>query len=128
MQRKLIVTNNPEVRGRFADFDILFVEGGYRDVLVKCRDMIHAGASLLTHPMMGSIKPNETPYRTVALKAAQAGASLDAESLELIESAILSFDKFASSLRFDRGSGAPESVLADFRSIDLSLISSALDR
>jgi hypothetical protein len=34
-------------------------------VLLTVRDHIHSGARLLTHPQAGSVKPYETPYRSV---------------------------------------------------------------
>lgn len=120
----ILVTNNPDVITAFAYRSPVFVEGGYRDVLTAARDLVHQGHVLLTHPLMGSLKPNETPYRTVALSG-EAGA-LDFESLELIENAIGTFDRFAAVTRPDRGVNTPEKMLADFRMIDMSLIESAL--
>ena len=124
----LIITNNPDVRDKFSDkrgIEIRFIEGSYRDVLVAARDLIHTGSKLLTHPLMGSLKPNETPYRSVALDVFE--GQMDTDSLLLIEKSIATFDKFAAVVRPDRGINTPERMLADFRLIDLSLISSALD-
>ncbi len=121
----IILTNNPDVVQTFQDRDVLRVDGTYRDVLTKARDLIHQGHRLLTHPLMGSLKPNETPYRTVAVSSEQ--AALDMDSLLLIENAIETFDKFAQVTRPDRGVNTPERMLADFRMIDLSLIESALE-
>ena len=124
----LIITNNPDVRAKFENkhgVDLRYIEGGYRDVLVAARDLIHTGSKLLTHPLMGSLKPNETPYRSVALDVKN--GPMDMDSLLLIEKSIETFDKFAAVVRPDRGINTPERMLADFRLIDLSLISSALD-
>lgn len=124
----LLITNNPDVRDAFKDkhgIELRFIEGSYRDVLVAARDLIHSGSKLLTHPLMGSLKPNETPYRSVALAVSE--GQMDMDSLLLIENSIQTFDKFAAVVRPDRGINTPERMLADFRLIDLSLISSALD-
>ena len=121
----IILTNNPDVAQTFQDRNVLWVEGSYRDVLIEARDLIHQGCRLLTHPLMGSLKPNETPYRSVAVSSEQGG--LDMDSLLLIENAIETFDKFAQVTRPDRGVNTPERMLADFRMIDLSLIESALE-
>ena len=121
----ILVTNNPDVKQAFSGTDVIFVEGGYRDVLVQIRDLVHQGHRLLTHPLMGSLKPNETPYRSAALSR-ETGA-LDYGSLELIENAVETFDKFARVTRPDRGVNTPEKMLADFRMIDKSLIESALE-
>jgi hypothetical protein len=74
---------------------------------------------------MGSLKPNETPYRSVGLSEEK--GSLDFGSLQLIENAIETFDKFAAVTRPDRGSNTPERMLADFRLIDASLLKTALE-
>ena len=122
----IIITNNPDVKEAFGDRDIRFVDGGYREVLVSARDLVHKGHRLLTHPLMGSLKPNETPYRTVVMS--KEAAALDPDSLQLIEQAIETFDRFAATVRRDRGDNTPEPLLADFRLIDLSLVNSALER
>ena len=121
----IILTNNPDVIENLKDRKVLRVDGTYRDVLVKARDLVHQGHRLLTHPLMGSLKPNETPYRSVAVSSEK--GTLDMDSLLLIENAIETFDKFAQVTRPDRGVNTPERMLADFRMIDLSLISNALE-
>ena len=120
----IIVTNNPDAAQDLQNDDVLWIGGSYRDVLIEARDLVHQGHALLTHPLMGSLKPNETPYRTIAVSSEK--GPLDAESLLLIENAIETYDKFAKVIRPDRGSNTPERMLADFRMIDLSLIKSAL--
>lgn len=123
----LIITNNPKVKEEYgAGYEIVFIDGGYRDVLVKARDLIHIGYKLLTHPLMGSIKPNETPYRTVMVSK-DAGEA-DYDSIILIEEAIMTYDKFARFMRPDRGPNTPQRLRDDFMLIDLSLITSALNR
>ncbi len=121
----IILTNNPDAQEAFSGQTVRFIDGGYRDVLTAARDMVHKGHRLLTHPLMGSLKPNETPYRTVVLSREQ--GALDFDSLQLIEQAVETFDRFAKVRRPDRGVNTPESMLADFRLIDLSLVQSALE-
>ena len=121
----IILTNNPDVEESLKDKNVLRIDGTYRDVLIRARDLVHQGHRLLTHPLMGSLKPNETPYRTIAVSSEQ--GALDTDSLMLIENAIETFDKFAQVTRPDRGVNTPERMLADFRMIDLSLITSALE-
>ena len=78
----LIVTNNPLLAQCMEDCcEIrLFPECSYREILVKVRDLVYAGHTLYTHPLSGSVKPNETPYKSVvvskvphAFSAEQAG-------------------------------------------------------
>lgn len=90
-------------------------------MLKSARNMVHKGAKLITHPLMGSIKPNETPYRSIVIME---GTSLDIESLAIIESSIATAEKF------QRDNKVPlwnENILEDFRFVDLKLLESALD-
>ncbi len=123
----MIVTNNPKVKENyFSQFEVIFVEGTYRDVLVRARNFIHKGHKLLTHPLMGSLKPNETPYRSVVLSNESLGVT-DSDSVMIIEDSIIVFDKFAKTARNDRGEHSTDNNREDFMEIDLSLLKSALD-
>ena len=117
-----MITNNSLLREKHSrDLDITFIDGQYIDVLKSVRDMVHKGSKLITHPLMGSIKPNETPYRSIVISE---GLTLDVESLAIIENSI------AVTERFQRDNKAPnwnEDVLKDFRFVDLKLFESALD-
>lgn len=128
----VLVTNNPLALEYFSDknnvelkekVEVKFIEAfGYMDCLETARNMIHEGYDLLTHPLSGSIKPNETPYKSVALKK-NAGLSLD--SLEMIEQAILTYKKF------EKDKAVPQwidRVKEDFMVIDFDLIKNALKR
>ena len=42
-------------------------EWSYLDVLLAARDYIHRGYFLLTHPLAGSVKPNQTPFKSIIL-------------------------------------------------------------
>lgn len=101
--------------------DISFIDGQYIDVLKSVRDLIHKGAKLMTHPLMGSVKPNETPYRSIIIKD---GTALDVESLEIIESSIIVTERFQKDNMPIRWS---EQVLEDFRFVDLRLFEGALE-
>ena len=65
----LILTNNPLVFTCMSDrFRIVFSpELTYREILVKARDLVYIGHTLYTHPLSGSVKPNETPYKSVVV-------------------------------------------------------------
>ncbi len=113
----MIVTNNPKVREQVTSVNVMFVDGGYLDVLLKLRDMVHKGHVLLTHPLMGSVKPGETPFRSVIITDKE--GKLDVKSLQLIEAAIMTFGKFTEKKLTPRG-------IEDCMTVDLSLIMSAL--
>ena len=116
----MIVTNNPMAREKATGkYQVVFVEGGYRDVLIKVRDMVHLGHALYTHPLAGSIKPNQTPYRTVALSGKIREFSM--EDSQIISNSITACDKFAPPRSFSK------KTLKDLQTADISLIWSAME-
>ena len=118
--RSVIVTNNPLVRQKYGGArEIAFVDGSYMDVLTQVRDKVHQGHKLLTHPLSGSVKPGETPYKSVMI--AQKRGTMDMQSLSIIEEAIATVRKFQ-----DKTAGLPPRVLQDFQLVDFTLIDSAL--
>ena len=117
-----ILTNNPLVaRCLGEDYAVaLYPEDNCRDILVRVRDLVYAGHLLFTHPLAGSVKPNETPYRSVLIS--RTPHALDAEAAEMISNCIAAFDKFAPRRRC-----LTEQLLEDFQLIDYTLLCSALD-
>ncbi len=115
-----VFTNNPLVQKKLSGicevccFDVSFLQ-----LLIKVRDEVHKGSRLLTHPLSGSVKPNETPYKSVLLTSPQ--GKIDVLSLELIESSIRAAEQFP--IRYPQ---MPDSVRADFQLIDWTLLQSAL--
>lgn len=117
-----VLTNNDLIREKYSEnLDITFIAGQYIDVLKSARDMVHKGSRLITHPLMGSIKPNETPFRSIIMSK---GTELDIESLTIIESSIATTEKFQSDNKVPCWD---ENVLDDFRFVDLKLFESALE-
>lgn len=120
---RLLITNNKNVKEFFEPIEkytVDFIDGGYVDVLLKVRDYVHKNYALLTHPLSGSIKPNETPYKSIAVEP---GSELDMFSLELIDNAISVYEKLQNDLKTPLWR---ENILDDFRVIDLDLIKHAL--
>lgn len=118
----LIVTNNPLVKENISDRDISFEEMTYIEILEECRNLIHSGYELLSHPLYGSVKPNETPYRSIIMKK---GENLDTNSVILIEEAINTATKFQGNKVTPNWT---ENVLDDFRVIDFDIFSNTLQR
>jgi len=117
----IIITNNGLLCDKINNIQIELVDGGYLDVLYETRDRIHKGAALISHPLMGSIKPNETPYRSIVLEDKK--GTLDFQSLSIIESSIESCKK----LMKDRLTPDwNDKVLEDFRFLDMKLLEGAL--
>ncbi len=125
MKKDIIVTNNPYVYDKYKDeYEIIYKEEyTYMDVLETVREKVHAGYQLKSHPLSGSVKPNETPYKTILIS--HEPSTLDESGLNIIEESILTVKKFYNNQK------TPvwlESVLDDFRVIDLSLIQNVLDK
>ncbi|MDO5734073.1 MAG: GrdX family protein [Eubacteriales bacterium] len=122
-----ILTNNPQVVKVWASrVRVDFIEAGLVDFYKAARDRIHEGEVLLSHPLSSSIKPGETPYKSLLIKQADNSPQLDFDSLDLIEAALAATEKF---LQY-YGQRLPyysERVHRDFQLIDLSVINSALE-
>ncbi len=116
-----IITNNEMVRDKYASqVTVEFHPVKYTEIMRMTRDYIHAGHKLLTHPLAGSIKPNETPYKTIFLTKSK--KKMDSESLRIIEECIIACKKFGK----ERFPNMPENMRQDFRTIDCSLCDNAM--
>ena len=106
------------VRDKLQGKDIEFHETDCMGVFKATRDRIHQGFELLTHPLSGSVKPGETPYKTVIITG-EKGALLDKSSLSLIEESLQTCAKLKASIvqmEWDK------KTLADFQLIDYNII------
>lgn len=121
---KVIITNNSRIYDKYKDkFNVLFLEkGSYTEVLEKVRDNLHQGYKLLTHPMAGSLKPNQTPFKTVII--GKNNGKTDYESIVLIENSIESAHKF---LKFKLTPKWNEKILEDFKTVDMSFIDNVVE-
>ncbi|WP_346935126.1 GrdX family protein [Clostridium sp.] len=119
-----IVTNNPMSKEKFeGKYKVEFIDVTQLDILKKVRNYIHNGNRILTHPLMGSVKPNETPYRTVCVSV-EVVDGVDLQSLEIIENSIVTTEKFLRDFNTPQWS---EKILADFQLIDSDLIDHAIN-
>lgn len=115
-----VLTNNPLVRDTLKDKkEVIYKEISYEDVLREARDRVYRGHRLLSHPLSGSVKPNETPYKSIMIGNRK--EEIDAQSVRIIESAIESCRKFV----FKSDKYKPE-VYKDFQLIDWTLLESAM--
>jgi len=120
----IIVTNNPMSKEKFENkYKVVLIEGTMMDILKKVRDNIHEGHKLLTHPLMSSIKPNETPYRTVCISKEKL-SKVDLQSLSIIEESIMTTEKFLNDFKTPQWN---EKILLDFQLIDSDLIYHAIN-
>lgn len=122
--RMEIWTNNPSVRDECKTFtEVRYFDLPMLGFLQQVRNRVHEGYRLLTHPLSGSVKPSETPYKSV-LMTAEPGPAVDAMSLDLIENALATVQKFYER-HVPRAEDLPERIRADFALVDLTLIQSA---
>lgn len=115
----VIVTNNPLVLKEMEHrYSIIYKETTFDGILEEIRDLIHKGYRLLTHPLSGSVKPGETPYKSVLMSR---GERLDMTSLTLIEDAIRTGRKFE-----DKSEKYSGKTLDDLKLIDMDLLKGAI--
>ena len=120
MSQHIIITNNPLIKKHYENA-IMVEKKTYLQVLETARDYIHQGHRLLTHPLAGSVKPNQNPYRTVLIS--KDAKKLDFNSLSLIENAI----KVANKMLDDKDTPKwSQSIKEDFQFVDKSLIDNAI--
>lgn len=118
-----LITNNPKfIEENLKDIEIEYLDVSYIDILRKVRDYVHENWEIVTHPLYGSVKPNETIYRTMVIKE---NNSLDITSVNLISDAILTFKKFRNNREVPQWT---DRVKDDFSVIDHDLIINAINR
>ncbi|MGL4253803.1 MAG: GrdX family protein [Fusobacteriaceae bacterium] len=125
--KQMILSNNPKVKNELnnlkfeGNFDFN-VEIGYLDVLCRARNLIHLGHTLLTHPLSGSIKPSETPYKSIVLS--EKPGKLDYQSMEIIEDSI---ELAKQMIEGSRKRIYTDKIREDFQLVDYALLQNALE-
>mgnify|MGYP000852403455 CR=1 FL=1 len=115
-----ILSNNPRVAAKYPDVTV-FRGINVQNIFLLARDRIHQGAVLVNHPLSGSVKPNESPYKSLVVSVSSDPTLLDLDSLRMIESAQDVLKKLQ-----DRNRTYSDAVLEDFQVIDLDLLESAI--
>ena len=115
----IIITNNPLVKEKYVDKEVEFSDVSYQEILQIVKNKIALGHKILTHPLSGSVKPKETPYKSIMISKEK--SSVDLESIEIIENAIITASKFV-----ERRDKWTPRVLEDFKLVDFTLIDSAM--
>ena len=119
-----IVTNNRLCRDKYgSQVEMDYLENGsYLDVLLKVKDYIQKGWCLETHPMTGSLKPNQTPYKSVMISNRPVDRE-DFYNQEItMENSVSICQKFQA---IRQTPDWPEHLREDYREVDLSLIEGA---
>ena len=121
MTQYQIITNNPLVKAHYeAQGNLRYEDVSYMKIFILVRDLVQKGHKLLTHPLAGSVKPNETPYRSVLISL-KPQVHVDVESEIIIEECIIAGRKFSPCDR-----QWPPKILEDFQYVDYNLISNVL--
>jgi len=118
MAKLRIITNNPMAKAKYKSLAEFHGSGGVLGVFTACRDAVHMGAALISHPLAGSVKPNINPYKSVVLSSEKPGTDLS--SLQIIEDALAVLRKLGERA-VNYGGAARE-----FQLIDLELLDSAM--
>lgn len=112
-----IVTNNPKVKSTYSD--VIFVEGGFEEVLIKARDFVHSGYKLINHPLGASLRILFSPYRSIIIGEKQKKA--EDMDIEIIENSIENYRKHMEVRLPDIKNSE------DYAFIDSELLKSSLD-
>lgn len=121
-RRHRVITNNPLIAAKWPRL-VEWICGGAGDVLCSVRDHIHLGHRLLSHPLAGGIRPNESPYRSVFITDCPMSAAVDFDSLRIIEGSMAVMKGFGAA-RLRRM--LPHADY-DYQLIDCALMESAME-
>ncbi|MBR2674732.1 MAG: GrdX family protein [Mogibacterium sp.] len=120
-----ILTNNPMVAEEFnLTHEVAYSDISAKEILGRASEGISNGEILLNHPLYGSLKPNETPYRSLLLRKKEDisfTAITNEESAALIVKALGAYEKFT-----DKKETTDTKLLKDYQVVDLSLTASAV--
>jgi len=84
----LIITNNSKIEKEFSN--IILVDGDFKDVLKKTRDMVHIGYKMISYPLAASIRMMYSPTRSILISANP--QEVDEISMEIIDDSIQKYD------------------------------------
>lgn len=122
-EKCIVVTNNNRVADKYKDAMKVELVDSYKEVLIKARDFIYDRHRLLTHPQAGSLKPNQTPFRSIIVYPSDNINNLD--DVMMIEKAIEVFDKFKEIKETPK---YEDKIAEDYKTIDLSMIDNVIPR
>lgn len=123
MKELIIVTNNPRLEAVEAKSFRIERMASLQQVLQRSRDLVHQGARLVSHPLAGSLKPWQNPYRSIGLEN---GDSLDFGSLKIMEGALERYRIFGRDQDVLKKEAVQKKLEEDFSRIDLELITNVL--
>ena len=124
LEDTILVTNNDRVYEKYKDITNVILVESYEAVLIKVRDLVYDRHVLLTHPQASSLKPNQTPYRSVAVYPR--GDEDNTKDIMLIEKCIETYRQWQDIA--PTPTNYEERVANDFKTIDLSVVDNFMPR
>ena len=124
LEKAVLITNNDRVYEKYKDQLQVILLKTYEEVLIKARDMVYDRHQLLTHPQASSLKPNQTPFRSVVVYPK--GEEDNMKDIMLIEKCIETYDQWQEIAATPHN--YQKSVAEDFKTIDLSVIENIVPR
>ena len=127
MREPVLITNNPACKEAFAPVcGCIYCDSWtYGQVLQAAKDKIRCGFRLLSHPLAGSMKPNQTPFRSILLAERSADGPDTAQSLAMLDAALDAYKKFQT---LHATPAWTQAVRKDFGTIDLSITRAMMER
>ena len=124
LEKATLITNNDRVYEKYKnDLEVILLKT-YEEVLLKTRDLVYDRHVLLTHPQASSLKPNQTPYRSVVVYPK--GEEDNMKDIMLIEKCIETFRQWQDIAKTPNS--YEDKVANDFKTIDLSVIDNITPR
>ena len=124
LDKAILITNNEKVVEKYnKKLKCIFLEE-YEEVLIKVRDLVYDRHLLLTHPQASSLKPNQTPYRSVVVYPSE--GKDNTKDIMLIEKCIEVFNQWQDIAPTPKTYEIK--VAEDFKTIDLSIVDNIIPR
>lgn len=124
IEKAILITNNDRVYEKYKGVLTVVLTDSYEEVLIKTRDMVYDRHILLTHPQASSLKPNQTPYRSVVVYPK--GEEDNTNDILLIEKCLETYYQWQEIAPTPRR--YEDRVAYDFKTIDLSVIDNIIPR
>lgn len=124
LEKAVLITNNDRVYEKYREKMRVILLKTYEEVLIRLRDMVYDRHILLTHPQASSLKPNQTPYRSVVVYPQ--GTEDNMKDIMLIEKCIETFGQWQNIAKTPED--YDEKVADDFKTIDLSVVDNIIPR
>ena len=124
LEKATLITNNDRVYEKYKDQLEVILLDTYENVLIRTRDMVYDRHVLLTHPQASSLKPNQTPYRSIVVYPK--GNEDNTKDILLIEKCIETFRQWQEIA--PTPTNYEDKVAYDFKTIDLSVVDNIIPR